>query len=97
MDKMVMVIYNEAMDEEVMEVLTNCGLKSYTKLNSVFGSGETSGIHMGDDIFPGRNNILYIGCDKKQAAQLLGCVKELRRKLGHEGIKGFVMPIEGFV
>ena len=94
MSKMVMIAYNEAIDMEVMEVLENCGLKNYTKVTGAYGRGTTSGTHLGNDIWPGRNNILYVACDEKQARQMLGCVRELRKKLGHEGIKAFILPIE---
>ena len=94
MIKMAMVTYNEAIDAEVMEVLKNCGLKNYTKLTGVFGSGATSGVHEGNDIWPGMNNILYIACEEKTARQMLICVKELRKKLGKEGIKAFILPVE---
>jgi len=94
MMKMVMISYNEAIDAEVMEVLKNCGLKNYTKLTGVFGSGAASGIHEGNDIWPGRNNLLYIACEERPAQQMLICVKELRKKLGKEGIKAFILPVE---
>ncbi|MCM8789600.1 MAG: hypothetical protein NC916_01065 [Candidatus Omnitrophica bacterium] len=92
--KMVMIIYNEAIDDEVMEILESCALKNYTKILGTFGRGTTSGIHLGNDIWPGRNNILYVACEDKQAAQMLFCVKELRKKLGTEGVKAFILPIE---
>lgn len=92
--KMVMVVYNEAMDMEVMEVLESCAMKNYTKISGVFGRGTASGTHLGNDVFPGRNNILYVACEEKQAEQLLSCVKELRKEFGHEGIKAFILPIE---
>lgn len=92
--KMVMIAYNEAMDMQVMEVLARCALKNYTKVVAAYGRGDTSGTHMGDDIWPGRNNILYVACETSQAKQLLSSVKELRQKLGKEGIKAFVLPIE---
>jgi len=92
--KMVMISYNEAIDSEVMEVLANCGLQNYTKIMGIFGKGTTSGTHLGNDIWPGRNNILYIACEEKQANQILSCIKELRKKLGKEGIKAFVLPVE---
>ncbi len=92
--KMVMIAYNEAIDAEVMEVLANCGLQNYTKIMGIFGRGSTSGTHLGNDIWPGRNNILYIACEEKQAQQILSCIKELRKKLGKEGIKAFVLPVE---
>jgi len=92
--KMVMISYNEAIDLEVMEVLGACGLKNYTKVTGAYGKGATSGTHSGNDIWPGRNNLLYVACEESQAKQILSCAKELRKKLGHEGIKAFVMPLE---
>lgn len=94
MNKMVMVIYNEAIDSEVMDVLQHCALKNYTKVLGVFGRGDTSGIHLGDDIWPGRNNIMYVACDEQQAKQILSCVRELRKTLGKEGVKAFVLPVD---
>jgi len=93
--KMEMLVYNEAIESEVMEVLENCGMKNYTKIAGSFGRGSTSGTHLGNDIWPGRNNILYVACDEQQAAQMLSCVKELKERLGKEGVKAFVLPLEG--
>jgi len=94
MFKMVMIVYNEAIDLEVMQVLEKCVMKNYTKVMGAFGKGVVSGTHLGNDIWPGRNNILYAVCEEKQAQEMLGCVKELRKKLGPEGVKAFVLPIE---
>ncbi len=91
---MLMIVYNEAVDQEVMEALNNCAMKNFTKIVATFGKGTTSGTHMGDDIWPGRNNILYIACDEAQSKQMLLCIKSLRKELGKEGIKAFVLPIE---
>ncbi len=94
MMKMVMIAYNEAIDAEVTEVLENCGVENYTKIMSAFGKGATSGTHLGNDIWPGRNSILYVACEEKQAQEILTCVRGLRKKLGKEGIKAFVLPVE---
>lgn len=92
--KMVMIVYNEAMDMEVMETLEQCAMKNYTKIKGVFGKGAASGTHLGTDIWPGRNNILYAACEQKEKDSLLSCVRELRRKLGKEGVKAFVWDLE---
>jgi len=92
--KMVMVTYNEAIDGEVMEVLGQCGVINYTKILGAFGKGASSGTHLGNDIWPGRNNILYVACEEKESKKLLSCIKALRVKLGKEGIKAFVLPLE---
>src|SRR3990167_8111284 len=94
MTKMVMIVYNEALDEDLMEALGSIGLKNYTKVLGVFGKGTSSGTHLGNDVWPGRNNILYIACEEDQSKELVARVKVLRQKMGHEGIKAFVLPIE---
>jgi len=92
--KMVMVVYNEAIDNEVMEMLEGMPVKNYTKVLGAYGRGASSGIHLGDDIWPGRNNILYVACDEAQAQKMLIEVKGLRKQFGHEGIKAFILPVE---
>jgi len=94
MAKMIMIVYNEAVDAEVMEALGACCQKNYTKINSAFGRGQTSGIHLGNDIWPGKNNILYLACEEKNAKRILEAIRELRKKIGREGIKAFLLPLE---
>ncbi len=94
-NKMVMIAYNEAVDAEVMEALEqSCALKNFTKFPGVFGKGRSSGTHMGNDIWPGRNNVLMAACSEAEAKQLMDCIKVLRGKIGAEGVKAFVMAIE---
>jgi len=92
--KMVMITYNEAIDNEVMEVLESCSLKNYTKITGVFGCGASSGTHLGTDIWPGLNNILYVACEEAAAKKIMAAIRQLRKSLGAEGIKAFLMPLE---
>ena len=92
--KMVMISYNEAIDAEIMGVLEKCSLKNYTKITATYGKGTSSGTHLGTDIWPGRNNILNVACQEKEVAQLLVTIKELRKKLGAEGVKAFSWNLE---
>jgi hypothetical protein len=92
--KMVMVVYNEALDNEVMEILESCLMKNYTKITGVFGCGTSSGTHLGTDIWPGRNNILYVACEETVGKKILFLIKQMRKNLGAEGVKAFLMPLE---
>ena len=92
--KMMMIVYNEAIDMEVMEALEECRLKNYTKVNGVYGRGKTSGTHLGTDIWPGRNNVLYVAAPDEDMAHMMGCIRGLRERYGREGIKAFVMPLD---
>ncbi len=77
-----------------MDSLTGCGLKNYTKITDTYGSGLTSGTHLGNDIWPGKNSLLYVACEDKEAKQLISCIRELRKILGREGVKAFLMPMD---
>jgi len=92
--KMVMIVYNEALDNEVMEILESCMMKNYTKITGVFGCGASSGTHLGTDIWPGRNNILYVASEEIAGKKIISLVKQMRKSLGAEGIKAFLMPLE---
>lgn len=89
MTRMVMIVYNEAMDEEVMEGIKCRGINSFTRICGVYGRGDASGMHLGNDIWPGKNNLLYIACGQEDAGRLLDMTEELRGRLGREGIKAF--------
>lgn len=92
--KMVMISYNEAMDDEIMEILEKCVMKNYTKIPGIFGKGGTSGTHLGTDVWPGKNNLLLVACDESQAAQMMECVRVLKGQLGNEGVKAFVWTLD---
>lgn len=91
--KMVMICFNEAMDDEVMEALEGCALLNYTKIVGALGKGTASGTHHGNDIWPGLNNLLFVAGEEEKTRKLLGCVRALRERLRAEGIKAFVWDL----
>ncbi|MBN1405593.1 MAG: transcriptional regulator [Candidatus Omnitrophica bacterium] len=95
--KLVLIAYNIAIDEEVMELLSSCGLEYYTKWQRVLGKGQLSEPHLGTNIWPGENNVLAVVCEDSQAKQLSDCVSRLRKTLAKEGIKAFVLPVENVI
>ncbi len=92
--QMLMLVFNEAIDEVVLETIQDCGIESYTRIDGVFGKGKTSGTHLGTDIWPGRNNTLLLAVSEEQARQAMERLRKLRTKLGIEGVKAFVWNLE---
>ncbi len=92
--KMMMLVFNEAVDEEVMELLEACKLSSYTRIDAVLGKGQLSGAHLGTDIWPGRNNTLLLAVPDEAVEPVLKGVRELRQTMGAEGIKAFTWNLE---
>src|SRR4030042_1063770 len=94
MSKMVMIIYNEAIDEEVMESLESCCIEYFTKWQRVLGRGKQSEPHLDTSVWPGANSVCMTVVDDEKTAAITSKVKELRKNLGKEGIKAFVLPVE---
>lgn len=92
--KMVMIAYNIAVEQEVMDALKNCGIENFTKWINVQGKGETSGPHFADEIWPGENSVIFTAIEDNKSKDLLKCIKDLRIKLGKEGIKAFSWGLE---
>ena len=92
--KMVLAAYNEAVDDEMMDLLSDCDVESYTKWTKVLGRGEASGPHLGTHIWPKANNVLAICVDDEHAERLMDAIRELRGEFRHEGVKAFVLPVE---
>jgi nitrogen regulatory protein PII len=92
--KMLFIAYNEAIDEEVMEILDANAVASYTKWAKVLGKGKASGPHLQSQVWPKANNVLMIAAADEQAGKIVQDIRGLRTTLSHEGVKAFVLPLE---
>lgn len=92
--KMVLMVYNEAIDEEVMSGLEACCIENFTKWRKVLGKGNTSGPHLDSSIWPGANNVCMAVVEDEKAPAILTHVRSLRKTLGKEGVKAFILPVE---
>jgi len=92
--KMIFIMYNIAINDEVMQILKDVGIEGYTRWERATGRGKTSGPHLGNHIWPVVNSVLAVAAEDNKKARLIERIKELRKKLGKEGIKAFVLPLE---
>ena len=95
--KLVIICYNVAIHEEALEILKEVGIQSYTKFEKVQGVGKLSGPHLGTHIWPAINSVMIIALEDEKKDKLIERIKELRKKLGKEGVKAFVLPVEEIV
>jgi nitrogen regulatory protein PII len=92
--KLMVICYNVAIHEEVMDVLKETGIKNYTRFERAQGVGDLAGPHLGTNIWPAVNSVLAVAVEDDKKDRLIERIKELRKKLGKEGIKAFVLPLE---
>jgi nitrogen regulatory protein PII len=92
--KLVMICYNEAIDDEVIDVLNRAGANGYTKWTKVLGKGITSGPHLYSHIWPKANNVIATVSSEEVAIVIFDNVRRMREKLGSEGLKAFMWEID---
>lgn len=95
--KMIMVVYNHSVDEELMDVLKECGIEYYTHFARATGVGK-QGPHMGDNIWPSLNNVLYLAVPTETAAKkVLAGIKQLKARFKDEGVQAWAWKIDSEV
>lgn len=92
--KFVMVCYNEAFDDEVIELFDEAGVQGYTKWTKVLGKGQTSGPHLYSHIWPKANNVVGAVVSEEIAATILQDIRKMKSKVGKEGLKAFMWQID---
>lgn len=93
--KMILVVFNISIQEEVHEALDRLGVTCYTQWPRLVGKGLSSGPKMDDNVWPGANTALMIVTSEDMAAKIMDMVQKLRDDIGtHEGIKAFQLPVE---
>ena len=93
--KMILAIYNAAVDEEVMDALHDAGVKCYTKWPQVLGHGQQTGPRLNTHVWPGANCVTMMVVSDDLAPEIMAAMRSLRRTLGEkEGVKAFLLNVE---
>ena len=92
--KLVLVAYNEAIEEELAETLEASGVKHYTKWTKVLGSGYSGGLRLDTHIWPGANNVVALMLNDEKAAEIMAGIRELKENRRGEGLKAFLLPVD---
>lgn len=89
---MVFIIYDRAIDEEVMEMLSELGVNYYTKFKDITGVGRKDP-HLGDHVWPGLNNVTMVAVEKTNKDRIIEEIRELQLRFPSVGLRAFVLPI----
>ena len=92
--KLLLAVYNVAMDADVMNALEETGVFCFTKWPRVVGRGRKTGPRLDTHIWPGANTAAMFVLEDELAQKAMNAIKDLRKKMGHEGIKAFLLNVE---
>jgi hypothetical protein len=90
------VIYDRAIDEEVLEALSACCVERFTRWHDVSGVGA-NGPHLGDHVWPALNNVMMTVVDADGMDQLLEQVRRLQERFPYTGLRALVVPVLAMV
>ena len=91
--KKIEIIANLSVEDEVMSVINESGVKGFTKMPIVHGAGNTNP-KMGTSVWPEENFMLIIYAEESVVMVLRNKIINLKEHFPHEGIKCFVTNVE---
>ena len=92
-DRMLIVVYNDILDNAVREILDEMDVCGFTELEGVKGKGSSTGFHLGTPVYPDLNNMLFIIEDGETIQMLAERLKALKEEFPEEGLKIFTVPV----
>jgi hypothetical protein len=92
--RLLIIAYDQGIDESLMERLEAVGVTHWTTSFDAHGEGHT-GRKLGDPVWPGRNNLLYLQLEDDQVAEVVAAVRDLQAGYRLQpGITIWSLPVE---
>lgn len=90
-----MIIFNQALSEEVIELFDELEIRGFTKMNDLQGRGTTTGEpRMGTHTWPALNNVIYTFMQKEKAEKMISALNKLNANAEDQGLKVFSWDVE---
>jgi len=91
----IMIIFNQALSEEIIDLLNDFDIRGFTKFNDLQGRGSLMGEpKMGTHTWPALNNAVMSVIMKEKAETLIDALNRLNRKSPEPGLKAFSWEVD---
>lgn len=96
--KLVMLIFNQALEDEVMKIFKKLNTRGFTQINNVYGQGSDKGEpHFGTHVWPEINTMILTVIPDEKVEEFLNEVKFLNNRFEEEGIHAFTLNVERMI
>lgn len=93
--KAIFIAYNQAYNQEIVELLEDCGQRGYTVWEEIGGRGSEAGEpHLGNHAWPTQNHALLSVVDDALVPEILDRLRETDRANAQLGLRAYVLPVE---
>ena len=91
------IAYNQAYNEEVIEMLAAYGQRGFTRWEDIQGKGHFNGVpHMGSHAWPEMNHAVLAMVKDEKVAVLLEEFRKMDESAPDLGLRAFVWNVETF-
>lgn len=95
--KAVFIAYNQAYNEEIVEVLEGFGQRGFTRWEDIQGRGGVDGEpHMGNHAWPTMNHAMLTMVEDSIAEPIMAALRRTDEKYPDLGLRAYVWNIEMF-
>ena len=93
--KAVFVVYNQAYNQEVVQLLENLGQRGYTVWEEIGGRGTLNGEpHLGNHAWPTQNHALVSMMEDSLAGKVMDALRKLDAANSKLGLRAYILPVE---
>lgn len=93
--KLLVIIYEDSIDEDLTQCLKEHQVPGYTKLLGAQGEGQHSAPKLGTPIWPGQNNMVFVALPNEAVSPVAAALRALQATYRKRpGLRLFVMPME---
>ena len=93
--KAIFVAYNQAYNQEIVELLEKMGQRGYTVWQEVGGRGSVDGEpHLGSDAWPTQNHVRLTVLEDALAAKVMDALRRTDEENKALGLRAYVLPVE---
>ena len=93
--KAVFIAYNQAYNQEIVELLEKMGQRGYTVWQEVGGRGSVDGEpHLGSHAWPTQNHVLMTVVEDALAPGVMEALRQTDRDNRALGLRAYVLPVE---
>ncbi|HAC40415.1 MAG TPA: hypothetical protein DCF48_02445 [Rikenellaceae bacterium] len=93
--KAIFIAYNQAYNQEIVELLENLGQRGYTVWEEIGGRGSVDGEpHLGNHAWPTQNHALLTVVEDALAPKLMAALRETDAANRALGLRAYALPVE---
>jgi len=96
--KLILLVLNQAIEDEVLKIFEDLGIRGYTKISDVYGQGSNKGEpHLGTHVWPEINTLIFTVVLDEKVENLIKAIENLNSRFEEEGLHAFVLNVEKMI